>query len=107
MSIERYDYQDYMRKRAEATRLYESALRRRGSKSWTPRIIAESTPGGDTTLYDALTDDDRHIMPVCTKMPLVRFAAGVEAHTAKHGEPPTLIWPTDAEAVRLSRRLKR
>jgi hypothetical protein len=49
----------------------------------------------------------RHVMPVVTKMPLVRFAAAVERHTRKHGTPPDLIWPTDSEATRLSQRIKR
>lgn len=54
-------------------------------------------------------DDERpqrHVMPVWTKMPLVRFAAAAERHTAEHGEPPNLIWPTDSEATRLKERLK-
>lgn len=48
--------------------------------------------------YDRRTGRNKqpveHIMPVVTKMPLKRFAAAVERHTAEHGEPPILIWPT-------------
>ncbi len=48
--------------------------------------------------YDRCTgrnvQPQRQVMPVWTKMPLKRFAAAVERHTAEHGEPPVLVWPT-------------
>jgi len=81
----------------ETNRLWNMITRHR-SKSWTPKIILESTPGGvkPPVSYEppmVAMDEAEHIMPVVQKMPLKRFAAAVERHTEIHGEPPELIWP--------------
>ena len=46
-------------------------------------------------------EPQRHVMPVVTKMPLRRFAAAVEAHTAVHGEAPYMDWPTTDQTIQL------
>lgn len=59
-----------------------------------PRFDYDRRTGRNRQPPVVMNDPSVHVMPVVTKMPLVRFAAAVERHTAEHGAPPVLMWPT-------------